>query len=44
VYTTDDLVEKVKLQLEKLIEVSEVKVYQGSSNYYELTERIVDVD
>jgi acetolactate synthase small subunit len=44
VYTTEDLVEKCKLQLEKLIEVNEVKVHEGSSDYYELTERIVDVD
>jgi acetolactate synthase-1/3 small subunit len=44
VYTTEDLVEKVKCQLEKLIEVNEVRVTIGSSNYYEQSERIVDVD
>lgn len=44
VYTTEDLVEKVKCQLEKLIEVNEVRVTMGSSNYYEQSERIVDVD
>lgn len=44
VYTTDDLVEKVKCQLEKLIEVNEVRVTVGNSNYFEQSERIVDVD
>lgn len=44
VYTTEDLVEKVKCQLEKLIEVNEVRVTIGSSNYYEQSERIVDLD
>ncbi len=44
VYTTEDLVEKVKCQLEKLIEVNEVKATIGNTNYYEQSERIVDVD
>lgn len=44
VYTTPDLVEKVKYQLEKLIEVDEVIVTQGSSVYTDASERIVDVD
>lgn len=44
VYTTPDLVEKVKLQLEKLIEVDEVVVSEGSNVYNDASERIVDVD
>ncbi|HLZ17534.1 MAG TPA: hypothetical protein VKQ08_10865, partial [Cyclobacteriaceae bacterium] len=44
VHTTPDLTEKCKLQLEKLIEVDEVNVYEGSTSYLELSERIVDVD
>lgn len=44
VFTTSDLIEKVKLQLEKLIEVEEVKVFDGSHVYMEMSERIVDVD
>jgi acetolactate synthase-1/3 small subunit len=44
VLTTEDLVEKVKCQLEKLIEVNEVRVTVGNSSYYEQSERIVDVD
>jgi acetolactate synthase regulatory subunit len=43
-FTTSDLIEKVQLQLEKLIEVEEVKVFGGNQMYYELSERIVDVD
>ena len=39
IYTTDDLVEKVKHQLEKLIEVEEANYYEGSNLYYELSER-----
>lgn len=34
VYTTADLIEKVKHQLEKLIEVEEANYYEGSSRYY----------
>ncbi len=44
VHTTADLTEKCKLQLEKLIEVDEVNVHEGSSRYLEISERIVDVD
>jgi hypothetical protein len=36
--------EKVKLQLEKLIEVDEVIVQEGSAAYVEKSEQIVDVD
>ncbi len=43
-FTTPDLIEKITVQLEKLIEVDSVKVYQGNSEYFELSEKIVDVD
>ena len=43
-FTTADLMEKVKLQLEKLIEVDEVIVHEGNSAYLERSEQIVDVD
>ncbi len=43
-FTTPDLMEKVVAQMEKLIEVDSVKVYQGNSEYFELSEKIVDVD
>jgi len=43
-FTTPDLIEKVTVQLDKLIEVDSVKVYQGNSEYFELSEKIVDVD
>ena len=43
-YTTPDLMEKVKVQLEKLIETDEVNVFEGSSSYVDLSERIIDVD
>ncbi len=43
-FTSPDLMEKVVAQLEKLIEVDSVNVYQGNSEYYELSEKIVDVD
>jgi acetolactate synthase small subunit len=43
-HTSDDLLEKVKLQLEKLIEVEEVKCFEGNHAYLEFSERIVDVD
>jgi len=42
-HTTTDMVEKVKLQLEKLIEVDEVKVHEGSSPYFQLNEKIMSV-
>jgi len=44
VHTTADLMEKVKHQLEKLIEVEHANYFSGSSYYHELSERIVDVD
>jgi acetolactate synthase small subunit len=43
-YTTPDMMEKVKVQLEKLIETNEVNYVEGSASYVEFTERIVDVD
>lgn len=43
-FTTPDLMEKVTVQLEKLIEVDSVKVFDGNSVYFELSEKIVDVD
>jgi acetolactate synthase-1/3 small subunit len=39
VYTTPDLIEKVKHQLEKLIEVEHANYYEGSHQYYTLSER-----
>ena len=39
VYTTADLIEKVKHQLEKLIEVEHANYYEGSARYYVLNER-----
>jgi acetolactate synthase small subunit len=43
-HTTPDLMEKVKHQLEKLIEVEYAKYSSGSEQYLELSEKIVDVD
>jgi len=43
-YTTSDVVEKVKVQLEKLIEVDAVNCFEGSTAYTDFSERIVDVD
>ena len=43
-FTTPDMMERVKDQLEKLIEVDHVAYQPGSSRYAELSERIVDVD
>jgi acetolactate synthase small subunit len=43
-HTTPDLMEKVKHQLEKLIEVEYAKYSIGSEQYLELSEKIVDVD
>ena len=43
-FTTPDLMEKIVAQLEKLIEVDSVKVYQGNTEYFELSEKIVDID
>ena len=44
VHTTADLMEKVKHQLEKLIEVEFARFTSGSSYYFEKSEQIVDVD
>lgn len=43
-HTTPDSMEKVKHQLEKLIEVEHASYTLGSNQYMELSERIVDVD
>jgi acetolactate synthase small subunit len=43
-HTTEDMIHKVIPQLEKLIEVEEVRYYHGSNAYLEFSERIVDVD
>lgn len=43
-HTTPDLMEKVKHQLEKLIEVEYAVYSTGSNQYFEISERIVDVD
>ena len=39
VYTTLDMVEKVKHQLEKCIEVESALYHEGGNMYYELSER-----
>ena len=39
IYTTLDMVEKVKHQLEKCIEVENANYYEGSNHYYALVER-----
>ncbi len=39
VYTTPDLMEKIKHQLEKLIEVEQANYYSGSDLYFELSNR-----
>jgi acetolactate synthase small subunit len=39
VYTNPDLMEKLKHQLEKLIEVEHVNYFEGSNRYYALSER-----
>ncbi len=43
-HTTPDMIEKVSVQLEKLIEVELVRAKEGDELYFELSERIVDVD
>ena len=43
-HTTPDMTEKVKVQLEKLIEVESVSYQEGNAMYLEMSERIVDVD
>jgi acetolactate synthase-1/3 small subunit len=42
-HTTSDMIEKIKNQLEKLIEVDEVKVYEGSATYLDLNEKMAKV-
>lgn len=44
IYSTEDTVERVRQQLEKLIEVDEVTVHLGSSVYFEQSEKVIDVD
>mgnify|MGYP003576250631 CR=1 FL=1 len=39
VYTTSDMMEKVKHQLEKLIEVEQAEYFAGSEVYFELSNR-----
>lgn len=39
IYTTADMIEKVKNQLEKLIEVERATYYEGSTRYFALSER-----
>ncbi|HYG01374.1 MAG TPA: ACT domain-containing protein [Chryseosolibacter sp.] len=39
VYTSYDLIEKVKHQLEKLIEVESASYYEGSNHYYLASEK-----
>jgi acetolactate synthase small subunit len=43
-HTTADMMERVKDQLEKLIEVDRVEYHVGFSMYADLSERVVDVD
>lgn len=43
-HTTHDMMERVKDQLEKLIEVDKVVYYEGIGTYTDLIEREVDVD
>ena len=43
-FTSHDMMERVKDQLEKLIEVDKVVYHEGSSVYNELSERAVDID
>jgi acetolactate synthase small subunit len=38
-YTTPDMMEKVKHQVEKLIEVEYANYFQGSAQYFERSER-----
>jgi acetolactate synthase regulatory subunit len=43
-FTTADMMDRVKDQLEKLIEVDFVAFQRGAARYIELSERVVDVD
>lgn len=39
IYTTADMIEKLKHQLEKLIEVESANYFEGSNHFYMLSER-----
>jgi acetolactate synthase-1/3 small subunit len=39
VYTTPDMIEKIKHQLEKLIEVEQANYFAGSDLYFELSDQ-----
>lgn len=39
IYTTHDVIEKLKHQLEKLIEVEKAVYYEGAERYYFLSEK-----
>ena len=43
-HTTADMMDRVKDQLEKLIEMDKVVFYEGSTKYEDLIERVVDID
>lgn len=43
-FTTADMMDRVKDQLEKLIEVDFVAFQRGAARYIELSERVIDVD
>ncbi|GHN01419.1 hypothetical protein WSM22_29080 [Cytophagales bacterium WSM2-2] len=43
-HTTSDMAEKVKLQLEKLIEVDQVSIYEGNSVYFKLSEQFITIN
>ena len=44
IHATPDMMDRVKDQLEKLIEVDKVVYHEGSAMYVDLSERVVDVD
>lgn len=43
-FTTPDMMDRVTDQLEKLIEVDLVRYQPGSNRYFELSERVADID
>lgn len=43
-FTTADMMDRVRDQLEKLIEVDHVAFEQGNGRYVELSERVLDLD
>lgn len=43
-YTTHDMAEKIKVQLEKLIEVDEVSYTEGNNAYFEVSDRTIGID